>query len=137
MSIAPYQPLDPALARAFRRALAAFCKSHRALPLADLVRFGCDASNAALAVDFESAKTIGVPVLVLRPARGHDRRLAALSRREAQVARLVAVGARNVQIARLLGISLATVKDHVHRILEKTGYRSRTELAVAMTRNSL
>jgi len=37
-------------------------------------------------------------------------------------------------IARALGLSLATVKDHVHRALSKTGLSSRAALAAAAVR---
>ena len=38
---------------------------------------------------------------------------------------------RNRQIADALSISLATVKDHVHAVLEKTGCSNRTQLVAA------
>jgi len=47
---------------------------------------------------------------------------------------LVAAGLANKQIALRLGITTATVKDHVHRILEKTELPSRTALAAAIMR---
>jgi DNA-binding NarL/FixJ family response regulator len=42
-----------------------------------------------------------------------------LSRREQQIAQLISRGLSNKQIARELGIEATTVKNHVHRILEK------------------
>ena len=42
-----------------------------------------------------------------------------LTRRENDVLRLIGRGLTNKEIARELGISLATVKHHVHRVLEK------------------
>ena len=55
----------------------------------------------------------------------------ALSDREREVAVLVAAGFSNRQIADALFISLATVKDHVHAILAKTGLDSRARVAAA------
>jgi DNA-binding NarL/FixJ family response regulator len=51
--------------------------------------------------------------------------------REREVAALVAEGLSNKQIAARLFISLATVKDHVHRILKKTGLPNRAAVAAA------
>lgn len=53
----------------------------------------------------------------------------ALSPREREVAGLVAAGLRNRDIALALGIKVATVKDHVHRILHKSGLDSRAHVA--------
>ena len=52
-----------------------------------------------------------------------------LSRREREVAELITVGLTNREIAKSLIISEATVKVHVHHILEKLGARSRVEVA--------
>jgi two-component system NarL family response regulator len=49
-----------------------------------------------------------------------------LTERELEVLRLIAAGASNRDIADRLFISENTVKNHVRRILEKTGTRSRT-----------
>lgn len=59
---------------------------------------------------------------------------AALTPREREVAALVAQGHGNKRIAVLLGISVATVKDHVHRILAKTGLHTRAAVAAAWQR---
>ncbi len=63
--------------------------------------------------------------------RRPDDRLRRLTRRERDVAARLAVGDSNRQAARALGITLATVKDHVHAILSKTGFQSRSELIAA------
>ena len=52
-----------------------------------------------------------------------------LTSRESQVMELIADGLSNQQIAHCLCIEIATVKNHVHSILEKLGARSRTEAA--------
>jgi len=100
--------------------------------------------------------------VVLRAARGElvcsartaallSRRLAALARerrapapvpaaqltpREAEVGELLCRGVRNKQIARALGLQLATVKNHVHNILEKLEVRSRAEAGAVLRRFS-
>jgi two-component system, NarL family, nitrate/nitrite response regulator NarL len=43
----------------------------------------------------------------------------ALTIREAEVARLIAQGLSNKEIARSLGLSAATIKNHVHHVLQK------------------
>ena len=52
-----------------------------------------------------------------------------LTPREAEVAALLELGLSNKQIARRLAIKLATVKNHVHNILEKLQVRRRGEAA--------
>jgi DNA-binding CsgD family transcriptional regulator len=55
-----------------------------------------------------------------------------LTERQHEVARLVADGMSNAVIATRLCLSENTVKKYVSRILNVTGYRSRTELAARM-----
>ena len=50
-----------------------------------------------------------------------------LTEREREILRLVAAGLQNKEIAQKLGISLATVRNHVHNILEKLEVHSRLE----------
>jgi DNA-binding CsgD family transcriptional regulator len=57
-----------------------------------------------------------------------------LSARESQIAALVVTGASNKEIARQLEISLQTVKNTLTRVFDKTGTRSRTQLAVWVLR---
>lgn len=68
-------------------------------------------------------------IAVVQPRRhaGFD----ALTPREQQVATVVAAGYTNQQIAVALGIALGTVKDHVHAILTKTGFETRSQLIAA------
>lgn len=56
--------------------------------------------------------------------------LAKLSNRERQISWLVAQGRRNREIAAELGITEGTVKVRLHKIYEKLGVGSRTELAI-------
>ena len=50
--------------------------------------------------------------------------------RELEVLRIITTGATNAVVAEKLGISEHTVKTHVRNMLEKTGFGSRTELAI-------
>ncbi len=52
-----------------------------------------------------------------------------LTPREQEIARLVATGATNRAIARELIVSDQTVKFHVHNILTKLGFDTRSEIA--------
>jgi two-component system, NarL family, nitrate/nitrite response regulator NarL len=55
-----------------------------------------------------------------------------LTEREAQIADLVADGLSNKAIAARLSIELATVKNHVHSVLEKLRVHSRGEAAAML-----
>jgi DNA-binding NarL/FixJ family response regulator len=67
---------------------------------------------------------------------GREEGLLRLSDREREVALLVAQGLRNREIAGRLFLSERTVENHVHRALERTGLRSRAELAAWVARLS-
>jgi DNA-binding NarL/FixJ family response regulator len=60
-----------------------------------------------------------------RPAR---RAASELTAREAEIARLIRRGLSNKQIAVELGIEVATVKNHVHNILEKLCVHRRSDV---------
>jgi DNA-binding NarL/FixJ family response regulator len=57
-----------------------------------------------------------------------------LTSREAQILALVRQGLSNKQISAQLGIRLPTVKNHVHRVLEKLGVSRRGEAAALVRR---
>ena len=61
--------------------------------------------------------------------------LSALTSRQSSVLELMEMGQSNKQIARSLGIQLATVKNHVHEILDKLRVSSRCEAAAVMRRH--
>jgi ATP/maltotriose-dependent transcriptional regulator MalT len=65
-----------------------------------------------------------------------DGRLAALSRREREVAELVAGGATNQAIADALYLSVKTVESHLRNIFAKAGVGSREALAAAVNREA-
>lgn len=60
--------------------------------------------------------------------------LAKLSARELQIAEAVAAGKRNRDIAEEIGTTEGSIKVYLHRIYEKLGVSSRTELAVLVLR---
>jgi DNA-binding NarL/FixJ family response regulator len=106
----------------------------RAVPMRQLVSLAHDVQlEAGVTIDFEASRQLGQPMVVLRvPARNQPAdSLKVLSRREHEIVALIAEGLSNKQIARSLFIALATVKDHVHRILTKTGLPNRAALAAA------
>ena len=53
-----------------------------------------------------------------------------LTERELEILREVTGGFTNAEIAETIGISENRVRNHITNMLEKTGFRSRTELAV-------
>ena len=107
----------------------------RAVPMEQLVELANDVSlDAGVTIDFAASAELGQPMVVLRTNEtpGPADCLATLSPRERDVVALVADGLSNKQIAKRLFISLATVKDHVHRILTKTGLSNRAAIAAAV-----
>lgn len=50
--------------------------------------------------------------------------------RELEVLRIMTTGVSNAVIAERLNISEHTVKNHIRHMMEKTGFKSRTELAI-------
>jgi len=104
----------------------------RAVPLGDLMSVAGQLSpEVGLTIDLEASRELGHPMVVLRvpPTAQSDERLLRLSRREREIVALIAEGLANKQIAQRLHLALATVKDHVHRILEKTGLANRAAVA--------
>jgi DNA-binding NarL/FixJ family response regulator len=59
---------------------------------------------------------------------------AVLTPREIEIVRLIDQGCSNKQIAVTLSIELATVKNHVHNLLDKLGVHRRGEAAAQMRR---
>lgn len=107
----------------------------RSLPLGEIVRLTEEVSlEAGVTIDFQASVELGSPMVVLRVPTPTEwpESFQSLTRRERQVAALLATGLANKEIGRRLFISLATVKDHVHNILEKTGLPRRTAVAAAL-----
>lgn len=61
-----------------------------------------------------------------------ERRLAALTSREREVAAVIARGSSNADIADELFLSLATVKTHVRNIMDKLGAENRVQIATCV-----
>jgi DNA-binding NarL/FixJ family response regulator len=127
--------LDPAALQRLRRLLTNLPAQPRrtlldAATLADCAELDLP---GRLVVDLASAAELGHPLVILEREPQHPASLDGLTRREREVAALVAAGLANKQIATVLGISQATVKDHVHHILSKTGLPSRAGIAAAVT----
>lgn len=66
--------------------------------------------------------------------RGPER-LQTLSPRETEILHLIEEGLSNKEISRTLGIEVATVKNHVHHVLEKLKVRRRGEAAALLHRS--
>ena len=73
----------------------------------------------------ESIYPIKTPEVKLGMTKSTD-----LTPREIQVLRLLTTGVGNDEIADSLCISLNTVKTHIKHLIEKTGFSSRTQLAI-------
>ena len=72
------------------------------------------------------------PELTLGLASSYD-----FTERELTVLREITSGDTNQEIADRLNMSVATVKTHILNMLEKTGFRNRTELAVRARESGL
>lgn len=111
----------------------------RAASIADLVvvlesvgrgEFLCSPRTAATLLRHVAALAAG------RPEPGGDPSLSALTPREREIATLLEGGLSNKDIARRLGIEVATVKNHVHNLLEKLQVHRRAQ-AVARLQNRM
>lgn len=96
-----------------------------ALPL--LARL--DRAGHRLLIDMTATRTVGAPVVVVREGSSVP---AGLTPRQAEIALALARGLSNREIAAEAGISVATVKDHIHAILQRLGLRRRGEIAAAV-----
>ena len=73
----------------------------------------------------ESIYPDNTPVVKLGMAKSSE-----FTAREIEVLRLLTTGAGNDEIAVKLDISQNTVKTHIKHLLEKTGFETRTQLAI-------
>ena len=87
-----------------------------------------------LTIDLEASKILGVPLVTMTEASAPAQLLAPLTPRQRMVAERLIAGRSNKEIARELEISVATVKDHVHAILERLNLPNRAAV-MASARN--
>ena len=121
--------LDGTELATLREAAAALSRQNgRGVPRSALVRLAETSARYALSV------YAGDPALAVARLLPDEERFLALTPRERQVAALIAEGKTNKEIAAAFVLSVATVKDHVHRILVKTGLPSRAAVAAAWHR---
>ncbi|MBM7600261.1 DNA-binding NarL/FixJ family response regulator [Virgibacillus halotolerans] len=60
-----------------------------------------------------------------------------LSSRELKITKLVGEGLTNKEIANALFLSIGTVKNHLTQVLQKTGLRDRTQLAIFAVKHGI
>jgi DNA-binding NarL/FixJ family response regulator len=84
-----------------------------------------------------SPRAAAVLLRHVRSLAGHARGDTSLTPREIEIAQLIERGLMNKEIALRLGIELPTVKNHVHRILEKLGATRRADAAAHIRRVGL
>ncbi len=105
----------------------------KGLPLDRLAALATESDGMGnVTIDYRSVPDLGYPMVILHGEPPSEEVPLDLSKRELEVARLIAEGLSNKEIAVRLGISLLTAKDHVHRILEKTGLPNRAAVAAAI-----
>jgi DNA-binding CsgD family transcriptional regulator len=116
--------LDLATVGRFVQRMAA--QDGRGLRRRDLVGLaGLAGSGQTMTIEADPGLPLPLVILHRRPSPAGSPLLDGLSPREREVAVLLAEGLSNRAIARRLRISVATVKDHVHRVLRVTGCDSR------------
>jgi DNA-binding NarL/FixJ family response regulator len=121
--------LDMTELASLRKAAAALAgQDGRGVPRSALVAVAETSARYALSV------YAGNPPLAVAHSLPARAAFAELTPREREVAALIAEGHGNKEIAAALVISLGTVKDHVHHILEKTKLSSRAAVAAAWHR---
>lgn len=84
-----------------------------------------------LRVDLDASRTLGAPLVTVFEKPSDTQFLAPLTPRQKDVARLLIDGKSNRDIAETCGISVATVKDHVHAVLQRLNLPSRGAVMAA------
>jgi len=102
--------------------------------LTDLVHSVVCAARDEAIVSPRTAGTLLRRVSVLAADRGAPPAHAELTARERHVAQLIAEGRSNKEIAAELHVEVATVKNHVHNILDKLHVHRRGEIAPRLSR---
>jgi DNA-binding CsgD family transcriptional regulator len=129
----PLRPIDPERLRRLRDLVkASQPPAGEGLPWDKLAELATECGSIGnVTVDYRAVPDLGFPMVVLH-AKDSPKDDLDLTPREVEVAKLIADGLSNKEIAQRLGITLLTAKDHVHRILEKTGLPNRAAVAVAI-----
>ena len=117
--------LEPGVREAVDALITAVRERPSEFPIAEILALR--AAGYEVTIETGSAKTVAYMV----PIRGRPPWLELLTPREREVAMLVAAGYSNSQIAATLVLSVATVKDHMNAVLNKSGLESRTQVAAA------
>jgi|GEM_PF-2077079 len=89
---------------------------------------GC---GTRLKIDLDASRAIGAPLVTVFAQPSDEQLLAPLTPRQRQVAQQIIAGKSNREIADAFGISLATVKDHVHAVLQRLKLPSRRAVMAA------
>lgn len=82
-------------------------------------------------IDLEASAILGAPLVTVSEDASQSSLLNPLTPRQRMVAQHLIAGRSNKEIARKLGISVATVKDHVHAILERLELPTRAAVMAA------
>jgi len=90
--------------------------------------------GTALKIDLDASAAIGAPLVTVQRAPAAPDLFNGLTKRQTEVAALLVAGHSNKAIADRLHISVGTVKDHVHAILQHTGLPSRSAVVAAARR---
>ena len=83
-------------------------------------------------VEGENIYPLTTPEVILGNCSSKD-----LSYRELEVLRELTTGDSNEEIAERMHLSLSTVKTHITNLMQKTGFKSRTELAIKARESGL
>lgn len=95
----------------------------------DLVAVVASVARAEIVCPPRVAAALMRHLATLAPGAGSTSSPGRLTRREGEIVELIDRGLTNKEIARALGVEVATVKNHVHNILEKLRVHRRTEAA--------
>ncbi|MBR1797451.1 MAG: response regulator transcription factor [Clostridiales bacterium] len=80
----------------------------------------------------ESIYPVDTPEVIIGDCSSKD-----LSYRELEVLREITTGDSNEEIASRMHLSVSTIKTHITNLMQKTGFRSRTELAIKARESGL
>jgi len=133
------QPDDEQALALFSAGARGYCNAHATAPnlrqVASVVQagglwIGESLMHRLLASSQAALARIPVAAWPLAVAGASGDRLAALTKREQEVARAIASGSSNKEIARQLGITERTVKAHTGAVFQKLKARDRLHLAL-------